>query len=392
MPTVTNNNYREWGSGCLLLFGAPFALVSLFCCYSLFSHAYSAARMRGWAEVPMTIEHSELKESQGDDSTSYKAAARYTYIYNGQSFSGDRVDTTAGMDNVDSFQQDKYNEIRSAQSAGRPLTGYVNPADPRESVLFRDFRWSMALFYLMFILTFGMVGFGMIAVGIHFRKVEARERVLVARHPGEPWKHRLCWKDGTIKPNLVSQSAGSAALAVMWNGLAIPAAILFTPQLWNSDHRWALLLVYLFPLVGIGIVIYAVKAALLLRRFHGSYLQLSTFPGRIGGSLQGQIHCVSDLSGYPGALLELRCVRKSVVTDSDGSTTKENVVWRTGKGVPAQASAGMGRPIQIPLDFQIPKGRDGSTWDRSSDSIIWRLVLMASEKTDLFSFDIPVAE
>jgi hypothetical protein len=72
----------------LFLFGIPFAGVGLFMGWLMVRQIGGAIRAEGWPEAPAMIVSAELRESSGDDSTTYEARASYTYEYNGREYHG----------------------------------------------------------------------------------------------------------------------------------------------------------------------------------------------------------------------------------------------------------------------------------------------------------------
>ena len=84
------------GSWFLFLFALPFAAVGVVMLYFTLSAVWSWYVMRSWERVPAVILQVHLEEHRGDDSTSYKATAKYAYVYKGKNYRGDRVGTASG--------------------------------------------------------------------------------------------------------------------------------------------------------------------------------------------------------------------------------------------------------------------------------------------------------
>src|SRR5690606_17637776 len=104
-------------------------------------------RMQSWQLGEARLTSVRVAATVGDDATTYRALATYTYEYGGRQYDGDRVAIAGGADNLGDFQKNLGEALQSAYDSGRPVPVWINPADPREAVLNRDLRWEvLALF------------------------------------------------------------------------------------------------------------------------------------------------------------------------------------------------------------------------------------------------------
>ena len=150
------------GSGCLILFSLPFAAIGVGMGVWMAITVAGHLNMQRWVETPATILQADLKASHDQDSTTYRATARYEYRYEGRRYTSERVSLSASSDNIGSFQRDVYRQLSECQQTHKPFRCYVNPARPREAILFRDLRWEMLGFQTLFMLAFGGAGFGLL--------------------------------------------------------------------------------------------------------------------------------------------------------------------------------------------------------------------------------------
>lgn len=155
----------------LILFALPFAGAGLVVLLLAGRDVYDWQRMQAWQQVPAHILSADLKVSYGrkthgrkSKSPSYMAQASYRYQYQGQDYTGMRVAISRGSDNIGSYQQDRYAELRSYRQSGTEFRCFVNPQQPEQAILYRDLRWDMLSFKALFSLIFGGVGFGLIAL------------------------------------------------------------------------------------------------------------------------------------------------------------------------------------------------------------------------------------
>jgi hypothetical protein len=153
---------------------------------------HESMTMRGWMEMPATIEHAELKRherrSARERYTSYSVSATYSYEVNGRQYEGTRVSLYEhGDDGFSGFQRDLYAELNLARGSRGGYRCYVNPNDPNESILNRDLQLGFMIMKAIFAVLFGTLGAKMIwwtAVTMRKRKqAQAAEEVAATLAP-----------------------------------------------------------------------------------------------------------------------------------------------------------------------------------------------------------------
>ncbi len=120
---------------------------------------------QGWEAIPCMIVKSEVREHRGSDSTTYSIAITYQYTYltgpHEQDYISDQVDFTSGSSSGRSAKADVVAQYPPGSSA----TCYVNPDNPAEAILLREFRlgYLIGLFGLIFtgagvlVIVFGLI-------------------------------------------------------------------------------------------------------------------------------------------------------------------------------------------------------------------------------------------
>jgi hypothetical protein len=147
-----------------VLLGTVFTVVGLGMGVWLANDLVTAHKMQSWEETPATIIQAKLEvtpDMEGNQPT-YKATAEYKYRYGSTEYTGNRVSIHRGSDNLGSFQKDVHRQLSGYQSSGRPFRCYVNPANPAESILFRDVRWESIGLWAVVTVVFGGAGIGML--------------------------------------------------------------------------------------------------------------------------------------------------------------------------------------------------------------------------------------
>ena len=264
------------GLGCLVLFALSFAVVGLGVAFMNGLMLWHWAEAHDWDELPARVLHVELEEHEGDDSTTYKVVAHYEYQYEGRTYQGERVGFGTGADNIGSFHQDKYRELESFRSQGRPFRCFVDPDNPSRSVLYREMRWGLFSLMGLFALVFGGAGIGLMVAGVWGKRSIEEEESLTALNPTEPWRWKRQWSDGRISASGKTQFLLPAIMAILWNLISMPLLFVLPREVFEKKNYLALV-GFLFPLVGIGLLVWAARSFIRWKKFGDSVFEMSTF-------------------------------------------------------------------------------------------------------------------
>ncbi len=376
----------------LILFALPFAGGGTFVGYLAASMLTTWVRAQSWEEVPARILSADLDVNHGDDSTTYRVRATYQYDFRGESYTSDRVASGFGSDNIGSFHQDKYAELRAYSDSGRPFRCFVNPDDPTEALLYRELRWGMLGFQLVFALAFGIVGYGLMFAAVYGGRLAKEADALKERHTDEPWLWEKDWVDGRIQAGSRGKMIGAILFATLWNLISSPIIFIVPREL--ADGNRLVLLGLLFPLVGAVLATYAIYAVLQWRKFGNTELELFSNPGVLGGYLEGRVHTNIRRGEGEGFRLTLSCVRKETRGSGDNRSTTEKTLWQDSVEVPGNEVYAGPHGVSVPVRFAIPYTAGPQSDPEASDPVIWRLDVAAALTGVDFSsrFKVPVFE
>lgn len=365
------NRADKRGMGCLILFATPFAGVGLFVGYLAFSMFFGWIEVLGWQEVPARIHSVELIEHV-DDSVTYRVEAHYEYRYLGETYQADRVSLSDSSDNVGSFHQDNYRELARYQESGETFRCFVNPDEPSESILYRNLRWGLFALMLIFALVFGGVGFGLIIGAFVGQRIVTKQEGQKAAHPDEPWLWDHNWTGGRIRSGSKAKAIGITIFATIWNLISMVPAFLIWDE--YAKGNTLILLVLLFPLVGILMAIAAIRLWMQFFKFRQSFFEMTRFPGFLGGMFRGHILTGMKEAPEAGVHLTLSCVRSETSGSGKNKSTTERVLWQEADLVDRAHLAHTPSGWRIPVELGIPydAGPPSST-DRDEDSVFWRL-------------------
>ncbi|MGM0422657.1 MAG: DUF3592 domain-containing protein, partial [Pseudomonadota bacterium] len=246
--------------------------------------------MQQWSAVPGDIQSVKLKEVRSDGTSTYRATARYTYIYNGRQYSGDRASLYSDKnDNIGSFQKDIADELKQYQKRQGAVTVYVNPDHPKESILIRDFRWGFFAFKFFFGLLFIAAGAG-VSYSL-WRQSSVKSKNSVDGDPlydDKPWLQSKDWQTPEIRSDAKLGIYFIWAFCIVWNAISMPLIFVLSDEILENEN-YAAAFGLLFPLVGVGVFIKAVQMTLEYRRFGKTVMVLDPFPGAIGGHVGGTV-------------------------------------------------------------------------------------------------------
>jgi hypothetical protein len=253
-------------------------------------------------------------------------------------------------------------------------------------------NWGQAAFFALFAVTFGGVGLGGLVALARGRRRLAEAEALRARHPDAPWLWRPDWAAGTIEDGNRTAARFAWIFAGFWNLVSLPAGYFgVRAALQQANH--AGLIALLFPVAGVGLLVWAARMSARLQRFGVSRLALETRPAAVGRSLAGTVEAPLTLMPAEGFRVVLSCIRRVTTGSGDSRSTREQVLWQEEQrvaGRPSRTARGMttGVPVRVPIP------PDALPCDDSNPGnvVLWRLEVSAEVPgVDYAStFEVPV--
>lgn len=367
------------------LFALPFLAVGAWMAASVGGALYQSWQMQDWVPVEATLSRGGYETLSGENSDSYRAYADYTYTYAGRQYSGNRVSLSKGGDNIGSYQQDKGLYLQRAMSGGTPVIVYVDPGLPGESIIDRDLRWGLLGFKSVFILVFGGVGLGLV---IFVWRRAAPKDPTRPEYQASPWLLNDAWQSPTIRSNSKTAMWGAWFFAAFWNAISAILPFIVYREVVDKGNYPALFGL-LFPLIGVGLLVWAIRRTLEWRRFGAAPVTLDPFPGSIGGHVGGTIELHLPFDAAAQFQLTLSCLRSYISGSGKNRSRKEEAKWQS--TMPAHAEPGAAG-TRLVFRFDVPEGLDPSDADPGSTYYLWRLNLQADlPGTDLDrDYEIPV--
>lgn len=370
----------------LFLFALPFFGVGVWMTWSIGSDLTDFFQMRGWEPQQAQLQSAGYESFSGEDSNTYEAYARYTYQYNGQTYTNERVGIASGADNIGDYQTDTGNRLSSAMNRGESIVVYVNPLDPQDSIIDRSPRWGLLGFKSIFLFVFGGVGLGLMLFVIFGGKIESVE----AQNLGpEPWLVNDDWQTAVIKSNSKAAMYGTWGFALLWNLISAPLPFVIYGEVLDKNNYLALVGL-LFPLVGMGLLTWAVRNTLEWRRFGAAPLSMDPFPGSIGGHVGGTIDVNTPHDPNVTYSLTLTSLHSYISGSGDNRSRREKASWQDSQVAHAEHGA---KGTRLTFRFDLPEGLNESDANPTGDAYdLWRMNLKAElPGTDIDrDYEIPV--
>jgi len=197
-------------------------------------------KSESWSKIPCTIVSSKIKESRGDKSTTYKVDITFRYKFKGIKHVSGSYDFMTGSDSGYSFKR----KIVNRYPVGKSTSCYVNPEDPDEAVISREFNrpWWLVLLPLVFII----VGLGGIIATLT-KKKKAKHVYTPHDDFNNNYETTLKMKSSPLK-NLI----GMIFFALIWNGI-VSIFVVKAVGSWSSNNVEWLLSFFMLPFVFVGI-------------------------------------------------------------------------------------------------------------------------------------------
>lgn len=367
------------------LFALPFFCVGVWMLWSIGGTFVSAWQMDGWVRAEARLTRGGFETLSGDDSSTYKAFASYHYDYDGRRYESYRVSLSNAADNIGSYQRELGRNLQSALASGNAILIYVDPAEPANAIIDRGVRWGLLGFKAIFLFVFGGIGLGLL---IAIWKAPAPKDLTLAKYEDAPWLRNDAWQTSSIRSNSKSAMYGAWIFAILWSLVSAPIPFLLYEEV-VAKQNYLAIIGALFPLVGIGLLIWALRRTLEWARFGAAPIRMDPFPGSIGGHVGGTIDLRLPFDAAQQFAVTLTCIHSYTSGSGKDKSQKERALWQDKLVAHAEPGA---TGTHLTFRFDVPEGQQASDTEKNNSYYIWRLNLHAAMPgTDLDrDYELPV--
>jgi hypothetical protein len=218
-----------------------------------------------------------------------------------------------------------------------------------------------------------------------------------------PWLARPDWAAGHVLPKGGSWWA-IVIIAIVWNAACLGAGYFAFPHLREriAAGEYLFLLLLILPLLGLGLLINAVRSVVNARRLGRMWFELKTVPAPLGQFLGGVIHSDREMNLKDGVRLTLTCRKETLskVRNSKGQTTTQITVtpeWSETQGLDRELLEEDRTRTVLPVYFRIPRDAPATKPRVGAQGYRWQLEV-AFEKAvranlqSAVTFEVPVFE
>ena len=230
--------------------------------------------------------------------------------------------------------------------------------------------WQKTLMLGVFALVFGGVGFGLMFAARWGKGKVREERELQQRYPEAPWMWKTEWAAGRIKGSNQATMWFAWGFTILWNLISCPMLFFLPDEIEKGNHAAAIGLI--FPVVGAGLLFWAVQTTRRYRKFGTSFFVLDTLPGVIGGPLRGTIHSGLQEPPPEGIKVTLHCVRRRESRGKNDSSS-EHLLWEESYTLGRERLYRGREGLDLPVEFHIPFESEPTDESDRYRKIIWRL-------------------
>jgi len=160
-------------------------------------------------------------------------------------------------------------------------------------------------------------------------------------------------------------------IALFWNLVSFPSTHFIPKQTYLEDPKT--LAVLIFPLVGIGLLIWALRETLRCLEFGKTYFQMTDVPIAVGHELRGAIQARFPKPPQHGIRLKLSCVNIVLSRNSKDQTSRQSILWRDEHSVAPQGLFASPMGTTIPVSFDIPPDARQTDSSDPHNAIVWLL-------------------
>src|SRR6267142_1100180 len=237
-----------------------------------------------------------------------------------------------------------------------------------------NFGTGNKIFGVMFGSVFALIGGGLIYAAIGGYGRLQKQAAIEESNPLSPWLWRTDW-----------------VIRIFCNMILLPVVGGLVPKMVRTGDPRAFLLLG-FGLIGVILLVNAVRSTIRHRRFGNTYFEFNALPFSPGDRVGGRIHLKLETQAQHGIDLRLSCVRRVVTGSGDSRSTREAILWQGEQNVPSGAVGPGPLGRMIPVDFALPAETYVTNHDNPNDQVLWLLHAQADVPGVDYSddFELPI--
>lgn len=327
--------------------------------------------MAWWMPVQATLIGVVL-ESQPDHRglTRLNIEAKYTYTFNKTQYISSRV--------TERFHpQQLGKQLMQDFSSNTPITIWLDPQNPDNSIIDKSAAEGIALLLGVCVLLF--------TAGILFIALAKTEETnaVSASIVTHARLHNSDWTSNRIKPRQFNGLIISILVAVIYNAifLSVYASVFYV----IADGNLISILGLIFPTIGVALSTWAVRNIIEFLKFGGCTLEMSPFPGAIGGYFGARVNIPMRADQAISLAIHLSCI-KNLRGGVRIKAENNLILWCSENSVVIKPGT---NDRSLHFRIRLPAKLPASDLNHHANSYVWLLELRA--QPDFYrSYVVPV--
>ena len=205
----------------------------------------------------------------------------------------------------------------------------------------------------------------------------------------EPWLENKNWSPDGISSGAKHAHWVLAGFALFWNLISFPLLFQLEEIMSQVRQQPVMAFVFIFPIIGVGLIVAAWGSFQQWRRFGPTPLVLDPYPGAGGGHVGGAVDTGIAFTTGQRFDVTLCCIYSYMSGSGKNRSRSETVKWQA-DGVCHSERTGQGTCLSF--RFDVPAGLPNSDVKKGSSYHLWRVSIACELDGPDFSrrYEIPV--
>lgn len=348
---MRNDSSQIVGIFILALLGAGFLIVPALAGYSIVRDLTTWTELQQWSEAPAVI----IEVNQPPRKRT-RLTVKYEYEYSGTVYQGSTLSVYGLIDNDSDLRKRRREQIKGRHASGRSLPCYVNPADPKQSVLYRDLDITSTIVPATMAVFFMGIGGGLLVAAYFGWRNSQRFARCRQRWPDQPWLWNEAWANKLVPSSNKVSMYTTIVLAVYVNWFTL-LGLMVLPKALATQGAGALMFLICPLTVGGPVAALAVWQVWRWRKFGQATFRMRHVPGVVGGTLAGVVRTGVKVNAEEGFHVSLICSHRS----ASGRGSSRSMEWQDHYLTHRDMTAKNPRSTAIPILFEIPFSANPTT-------------------------------
>jgi len=243
----------------------------------------------------------------------------------------------------------------------------------------------------VFAFVFAIIGAGLIFGSLYGYSIQKKQSEVELANPTSPWLWRTDWAAARVESRNKKSAIAWWIGAILVNMLSLPVSLFAISQgLTTPDPK--LIIPVAFEVVGLIVLIAAVRATIRFERFGRTYFEMASLPFSPGSRVAGAIHVQLNADATRSVDLSLQCIRRVVIGSGKDSSVQQVPLWEDSKNISAAALSRDPLGTLIPVEFALPSDAFQTSHGNQRDQVLWVLKVNANVPGVGYSdeFELPV--